>query len=586
MVTTSAPHTDPAPAGTAGVLGRLIGEARGVRSRLVLAAFLGALASGCAVALMAASAWLIARAAQQPPVLYLLVAVTGVRAFGIGRGVFRYLERLVSHDAAFRVLGRLRERLMAQLARLAPAGLPVWRRGDLLARLVDDVQDTGDAFLRGLLPIAGAVLVGGGTVVLSFLILPAAGAALLVSLLVAGALAPALSARRTARTEREVVRLRGERSRLVGEMLDDAAELAVLGAFDDRLAELDELAERNRLVTARTARTAGIAAGLATLAMGAAVWLATVAGVPAVVQGDLAPVLLAVVVLTPLALIDVVQAVILAAGTLRRSAASADRVFGVLAARPVVPDGPTDPRPLPDPAAGVAVRVRDLAVRWPGSGRDAVSGLDLDLRPGRRIVLLGESGSGKSTVLAALLGFLPVRSGRFTVGPDGASGAGGTPVDQLDPETVRGLFGWCDHHAYLFDSTIVENVRLARPGATDEDVHAALRGAGAGDWVDGLPDGLHTRVGQHGLAVSGGQRQRLAIARALLADRPFLLADEPAASLDRPIADAVTATIMRPDPRRCVVLVSHRPQDVEFADEVLEMADGRVVRRYPGPRAD
>ncbi len=584
-MTTSAPHTDPAPAGTAGVLGRLIGEARGVRSRLVLAAFLGALASGCAVALMAASAWLIARAAQQPPVLYLLVAVTGVRAFGIGRGVFRYLERLVSHDAAFRVLGRLRERLMAQLARLAPAGLPVWRRGDLLARLVDDVQDTGDAFLRGLLPIAGAVLVGGGTVVLSFLILPAAGIALLVCLLVAGALAPALSARRTARTEREVVRLRGERSRLVGEMLDDAAELTVLGAFDDRLAELDELAERNRLVTARTARTAGIAAGLATLAMGAAVWLATVFGVPAVVQGDLAPVLLAVVVLTPLALIDVVQAVILAAGTLRRSAASADRVFGVLAARPVVPDGPTDPRPLPDPAAGVAVRVRDLAVRWPGSDRDAVRGLDLDLRPGRRVVLLGASGSGKSTVLAALLGFLPVRVGSVTVGSADRSSAA-MPVDQLDPEAVRSLFGWCDHHAYLFDSTIVENVRLARPGATDEDVHGALRDAGAGDWVDALPDGLHTRVGQHGLAVSGGQRQRLAIARALLADRPFLLADEPAASLDRPTADAVTATIMRPDPRRCVVLVSHRPQDVEFADEVLEMADGRVVRRYPGPRAD
>ncbi|MFN8199089.1 MAG: hypothetical protein U0R72_12265 [Nakamurella multipartita] len=182
-------------------LARLWSQAAGVRWRLLGAAVVGALATGCAVGLMATSAWLIARAAQQPPVLYLMVAVVSVRTLGIGRGVLRYVERLISHDAAFRVLGGIRQRLVAHLALIAPAALPVWRRGDLLARTVDDVDDAGDAFLRGLLPLAGAALVGAGTVVLLALILPAAGVALAVALVVACVLVPVLSARRSARVE-------------------------------------------------------------------------------------------------------------------------------------------------------------------------------------------------------------------------------------------------------------------------------------------------------------------------------------------------------------------------------------------------
>jgi ABC-type transport system involved in cytochrome bd biosynthesis fused ATPase/permease subunit len=220
---------------------RLWGQAGGVRLRLLGAAVVGALASGCAVALMATSAWLIARAAQQPPVLYLMVAVVSVRALGIGRGVLRYVERLISHDAAFRVLGGIRERFVAHLAVIAPAALPLWRRGDLLARTVDDVDDAGDAFLRGLLPLAGAALVGAGTIVLSFLILPAAGIALAGALAVACVLLPLLRARRSARIEGRSVQLRADRTRLVSELLDDLPELTVSGALPARLAELERI---------------------------------------------------------------------------------------------------------------------------------------------------------------------------------------------------------------------------------------------------------------------------------------------------------------------------------------------------------
>ena len=555
-------------------LRRLWGQARGVRARLVGAAVLGALAAGCAVGLMATSAWLIARAAQQPPVLYLMVAIVAVRTFGIGRGVLRYLERLVSHDAAFRVLGQIREKLVAHLAVIAPAGLPLWRKGDLLARTVDDVDDAGDAFLRGLLPLAAALLVGGGTVVLAFLILPAAGIALAAALVVACIVAPVITARRTARTEHEVVALRATRTRLVTEMLDELAELTVLGAMDTRLDALAAVATARRRVTAGTARAAGLAAGLAVASMGAAVWLAAQFGVPAVVDSALNPVLLAVIVLTPLALTDTVQAVGVAASTLRRSSAAVRRLFAVLDTPPVTAPVPMHPVPLPASSGGPRIALRGVTARWPGADRDALSGIDLDLVPGRRVVVLGESGSGKSTLLAVLLGFLTPTAGRITID--------GIDVAAMNSDEVRTLFGWCDQRAHLFDSTLAENIRLAMPTADDSQISAALRAAGAGSWLDGLPAGLNTRVGEHGQAVSGGERQRVALARALLADRPVLLADEPAAHLDPATATAVTELIMRPVSDRCVVLVTHRPDDTALGDIILRLDRGRIVQRAVG----
>jgi ABC-type multidrug transport system fused ATPase/permease subunit len=312
--------------------------------------------------------------------------------------------------------------------------------------------------------------------------------------------------------------------------------------------------------------------------MGAAVWLAATFGVPAVVDADLNPVLLAVIVLTPLALTDTVQAVGLAASTLRRSSAAVGRLFQVLDAPQVTRPAPEHPPPVPDDAGGPHVRLRGVCARWPAADRDALSGIDLDLYPGQRTVVVGESGSGKSTLLAVLLGFLTPTAGTITV--DGIDAA------QLDPDEWRTMFGWCDQRAYLFDSSLAENVRLARPGADGAQIAAALAAAGAGDWLAGLPDGLDTRVGEHGQAVSGGERQRIALARALLADRPVLLADELAAHLDPATADAVTELILRPSTDRCVVLVTHRPGDTSLADVVLRLERGRVVPQpAPDPKA-
>jgi thiol reductant ABC exporter CydC subunit len=365
------------------------------------------------------------------------------------------------------------------------------------------------------------------------------------------------------------VELRGDRGRLVSVLLDDLAELTVSGALPARGAGRGRIEAEHRRVAAGTARAGGIAAAVAVAAMGAAVWLATWFGVPAVLAQDMNPVLLAVVVLTPLALTDVVQAVGLAGTALNRATAALRRLFSVMDTPPVTAPAPAHPAALPDPPGGPTVRLRGVAARWPGADRDALTGIDLDLVPGRRVVVVGASGSGKSTLIAVLLGFLTPTAGRITV--DGVDAA------TLDPDALRTLFGWCDQRSYLFDSTVLENVRLARPTAAEADVEAALREAGAGPWLDGLPLGINTRVGEHGRAVSGGERQRVALARAILADRPVLLADEPAAHLDPATADVVTEQIMRPDPGRCVVLVTHRPADEALADEVVRLDGGRRI---------
>ncbi|WP_154770434.1 thiol reductant ABC exporter subunit CydC [Nakamurella alba] len=546
---------------------------QGHRARWVLAVVLGALASACAVALMAVSAWLISRAAQHPPVLYLMVAVVGVRAFGIGRGVLRYLERLVSHDVAFRLLARLRQRLVAGLADLAPTGLPLWRRGDLLSRLVSDVDDIGDRFLRVWLPVAGAAVVGAAAVLLLGSLLPTAGIGLAVALLVAAVLVPLLDDRRTARAERAVVRARSQRAERVGLLLEETTDLVLRGEYDDRIADLDRI-ERDAVGAQRaSARSAGLSAGIAVLAMGGAVLVSVIAGTAAVTTGDLAPVLLAVLVLTPLALVETVQAVGTAAAAARRTAAAGDRVREVLeageAAAAELPTGDL-PESRPD---GPVIELAGVAARWPGADRDAVSGIDLVLRPGERVLVTGESGSGKSTLIAVLLGFLQITAGRMTV--DGHDAA------DIDPEQWRTLFGWCEQQAHLFDTSVLENVRLARPTAGDDEVRRALDGAGLAGWIDGLPAGAATMVGEHGAAVSGGERQRLSVARALLADRPLLLADEPTAHLDRATADAVTGVLLDGGPRRAVLLVSHRPEDGELVDRVLHLDHGRMVHPVP-----
>ena len=551
-------------------LARVRAVAAAWQGRFRLGLLLGALAVGCGVGLMAVSGWLISRASQQPPVLHLMMAVTATRAFGIGRAVFRYAERLVSHDAVLRTLAGLRVSVYRRLERIAPAGLREQRRGDLLARLVADADALQDYWLRWLLPVGTAVLVGAGSVAFTGWLLPEAGAALAVGLLVAGVGVPLVSGACARRAERRLAPARGELATRVADLLTGTAELTVAGALADRRDRARASDGVLTRIAARGAAAAGLGSGLSALVCGLTVVVAAAAGAGAVAAGRLSGVAMAVVVLTPLAAFEAVTGLPSAVQYRQRVRRSAERVFEVLDA-PVPVAEPERPRKLP--AAPLPLRLAGISARHAGQEGDTLSGLDLTLDAGRRIAVVGPSGSGKTTLAQVLLRFLDPREGSYTLG--------GTDARALDGDDVRRVVGLCAQDAHLFDSSVRENLRLARPGADDAQLREALAAARLLEWAESLPDGLDTLVGEHGEQISGGQRQRLALARALLADFPVLVLDEPAEHLDLATADALTADLMAATEGRATVLITHRLAGLDAVDEVLVLDGGAVVQRGP-----
>ncbi|WP_189534549.1 thiol reductant ABC exporter subunit CydD [Streptomyces roseolilacinus] len=545
----------------------MAGELRG---RLALALLLGSLALASAVGLMAVSGWLISRASEQPPILHLMVAVTATRAFGIGRAVFRYAERLVSHDAVLRMLADLRVAAYRRLERIAPAGLRRTHRGDLLSRLVSDVDALQDYWLRWLLPAGTALLVGAGAAGFTAWLLPESGAVLAVGLLVAGVAVPALGGAVARRAERRLAPARGVLAGRVTDLLRGCAELTVAGALRDRVGRVREADGVLTRIAARQSAATALGGGLIALATGLTVAAAALVGVQAVREGRLDGVALAVVVLTPLAAFEAVTGMPSAVQYRQRVRRSAERVFEVLDA----PVPVTEPeRPAPAPGSPFPLELSGVTARHPGQDRDALVSLDLRLEAGRRVAVVGTSGAGKTTLAQVLLRFVEVGAGTYRLG--------GTDATALDGDDVRRFVGLCAQDAHLFDSTVRENLRLARTGAGDDEMRRALAEARLLDWVDALPDGLDTLVGEHGARLSGGQRQRLALARALLADFPVLVLDEPAEHLDLVTADALTEDLLRATRGRTTVLITHRLHGLDAVDEVVVLAGGRVVQRGP-----
>ncbi len=549
-------------------LRRVRGVAKAWQGRFRLGLFLGALAVGCSVGLMAVSGWLISRASEQPPVLYLMVAVTATRAFGMGRAVFRYAERLVSHDAVLRMLADLRVSVFQRLERIAPAGLRTQRRGDLLTRLVADADALQDYWLRWLLPVGTAVLVGTGSVAFTAWLLPGAGAVLAVGLLAAGVGVPLVSAVCARRTERRLAPARGELATRVADLLTGTAELTVAGALGGRKAAAKDSDRTLTGIAARAAAVTGLGSGLSALVTGLTVVCSAAVGANAVAGGRLSGVAMAVVVLTPLAAFEAVSGLPQAVQYRQRVRRSAERVYEVID----TPAPVTEPeRPEALPASPFPLRLTGLAARHPGQEKDALSGLDLTLEAGRRIAVVGPSGAGKTTLAQVLLRFLDQHEGSYTLG--------GTDARSLDGDDVRRIVGLCAQDAHIFDSSVRENLRLAAPGASEGRLREALAAARLLEWAEGLPDGLDTLVGEHGERISGGQRQRLALARALLADFPVLVLDEPAEHLDLATADALTADLLAATEGRTTVLITHRLAGLEEVDEVLVLDGGAVVQR-------
>jgi len=540
---------------------------RPVRGRVVLTSALGAASLGAAIGLLATSAWLIARASQQPSVTALTVAIVGVRFFAVSRGILRYFERLVGHDTAFRELADVRMRAYRKLERLAPTGLTAFRSGDLLARLVDDIDSFQDLMVRVIPAFCIALVVGALTVGLMWLLLPAAGLVLAVALVLAAVPVPSLARALARRSEAHQATARGELATSFVDLLDGAPELVAFGAVDEQLQRVSHCdAELTRIASA-TARTTGIGTSLTTLLTGLAMWGALLVGVPAVRSGRLDAVLLAVIALVPLAAFELVAPLPAAGQSFERVRRAAARVFRVLDADPPVTD-PVSPAALPHMKH--TIRIRGLRARY-GSGEPwAIDGIDLDLPPGRRVAIVGQSGAGKTTLASVLTRFVPY---------EGSVELDGIELAQLDGEDVRRVIGVAEADPHIFDTTLRENLLLARRDASEADLRVALATAQLLDWVNDLPRELDTPVGVHGAHLSGGQRQRLSLARVVLADFPVLVLDEPDEHLDAETTDALAHDLVTVTEGRTTLTITHRVRDLHLMDEVLVLEAGHVVER-------
>jgi ATP-binding cassette, subfamily C, bacterial CydC len=547
---------------------RLLALARPLRGQLVLAVAAGAAATGCGVALLAVSGFLLARASQHPNIIAISAAVVAVRALSAGRGVSRYFERLSSHDAAFRILADVRVSIYRRLERLAPAGLTAFSSGDLLARLVSDVDATQDLFIRGITPPLAAALVGAGAVTACLLILAPAAAALAAGLLAAGIGVPVLAAMTARGAARRIAPARGQMAATFTDLLAGAADLHAFGAEETALAAVTATDADLTRQARRNASVSGLSTGLSSAIAGLTPWGVLLLGVAATGDGTLTRVPLAVLTLTALASFEAVTLLPAAAIQLGQARRSAHRIAAVLDAPDPVREPPT-PRPLPD--GPVRVTLHGAQVRYQPDGPAALDGIDLDLRPGRRVALVGPSGAGKSTVAAVLLRFVDLTAGSATLnGHDLASYAA---------DDVRTKIGGCPQDPHIFDTSLRDNLRLARPGATDDQLDGAAAGARLLDWVRSLPLGWDTPVGAHGAALSGGQRQRLVLARALLADPALLILDEPTAHLDRDTGRALMQDLLAATEGRTVLLITHDLDGLDHFDQVVVLDDGQVVER-------
>lgn len=516
--------------------------------RLLLAIALGASSLGSALALAAVSAWLITRAWQMPPVLDLSVAAVAVRAFGISRGVLGYCERLASHDTALSAAGAARAEIYRRLAH-GPADLTArLRSGDLLARVGADVDSLADVVVRALVPVGVAVVLGIGSVTIIALISPAAAAVLLAGLLIAGGLAPWLSAR-AARAQEEIARRHhAERDVAAITALDHAPELRVAGRLPTLIAESAEQQRRWGSASDRAAAPMATAAAVPSIAIGASVIAAIMIGIA--IAPAVAPTTLAVLMLLPLSAFEATASLPAAAVAVTRSRIAGARLLEMVP----TPPPPTAVAAAPLPSYPPRLRTVALRAGYPGtSGGPPVT---IDLPPGARLVITGRSGSGKTALLMTLAGLLPPVSGEVAVG--------GVGTAELTEPELRSAVVYFAEDAHLFATTVRENLLVARGDCSDDELTGALRRVGLGDWLDTLPAGLATVLTGGAAAVSAGQRRRLLLARVLLCPAPIVLLDEPTEHLEATAGHRLLADLLDRDhslfgPARTVVVATHEP---------------------------
>lgn len=537
-------------------LRRILGLLEIRRGGLVLSVFLGVCGMGAAVGLAATSAWLIARASQMPPVMSLTVAATSVRFFGISRAVFRYLQRLASHKIALEGMDSLRLNIYDLLVSGPIERVASLQRGDLLTRTGADVDTVGDFVVKSLLPTLVTFIVGAGTVIGFALLSVPAALVLMFSLLLSGVAVPLLTMKAT--RAGELAQMHSERDLSITTMtiMDGADELQVEGKMPQVLDNLAGVSSRINHARSLAARPAGLGAALDRVAMGIAVIGVLLVATPEVGNGAIAAVAFAVLVLTPLSAFEGTSELAPAAAQLVRSALAAKRIDDLLGT-PVQPAA-THQVPVREESQ---ISAGNLAVGWPGM-RPVAEGFAFALTPGKTIAVVGPSGIGKTTLLYTLAGMLEPKLGHADVN--------GVHTWHANRDELTNLVSLTTEDAHIFATSVYENLRVANPDLTREEATLLATRMGLGPWMAALPHGLETQLGSGGTSISGGERRRLLLGRALASPAPLMLLDEPGEHLDGQTASQILGELLNgTGTERGILLVTHRLSELSQADEII-----------------
>lgn len=546
---------------------RLVQFLRPLSGWVALSVLLSAGTIAANIGLLGTSAFLIARAASHPSVAELSVAIVGVRFFGIARSGLRYLERLASHSANFRLLAELRAWFFQKLEPLAPAGLVNQQGGDLLGRVVADIDGLEDFYVRAVAPPVTALLVTVGMGIFIGASYPQIGMALVTGLAVSGAGVPWLAHRISRQPGNSLVQTRSE---VMARIVDSFQGLADLMAFGQEERTSGSLRIANKVmeqVQVKMALHGGLVSGLNSLVTHLTLWFILIAAIPLVGVGGMDGITFAVIALVTLASFEATQPLGQASNRLQAALASAGRLFEITDLAPAVTD-PEIPAPEPD---GYNLQIVDVTFRYQPELPPVLEHFSLDLPAGKWVGIVGPSGSGKTTLFNLLLRFWNLSEGEIRLD--------GCEINQYSSVDVRRQFAVIGQNPYIFNGTVRANLLIGRPQASPDALEQALRQTRLWDWVNRLPGGLDTWIGERGVQISGGERQRLALARALLQDAPIWLLDEPTTHLDERTRLEIETMLLEGAQGRSLIWVTHELSELARMDELLVLKDGKVLER-------
>lgn len=550
------------------ILPRLLSFLNGSWQWVALSIALSTATIGSSVALIGTSSWLISTAALHPSIADLGVSVVGVRLFGITRGVFRYLERLVSHNVTFRLLARLRVWFYEKLEPLAPARLMEYKSGDLLARVIGDVETLENFYVRVVSPTMTAILIG-ALVSLFFASFYIPIAIVLIGFfIVLGFVLPLLAQLVSRQAGQRIITQRAELGSQLVDGIQGLADLLAFGRAMDRAEQIAAIGDQYGRTQKQMARINGIHSALGTLLTNLGLWVVLVLVIPQVTAGNINSVMLGTFTLMTLASFEAVLPLPLAAQMWNASREAARRLFEVVDAEPAVHDG-TQYSTLEGRISNI--EFSHVTFSYPTQSRPALQDVSFHMPAGKSVAIVGPSGAGKSTLASLLLRFWDYEMGEIRLGEKS--------LKALNPDEVRARIALVSQNSYFFNTSIRENLRLARRGIRPDEIEAAAQAAQINEFVMNLPQAYDTLIGEQGLRLSGGERQRLAIARALLKNAPILILDEPTANLDPLTEKQVLETLFKTMQGRTSLLITHRLIGLEKMDEVLVMNEGKIVER-------